>query len=249
MSSPLAIYIQKLSFEYESSKPILKNVDLQVEKGEIFGLLGPNGAGKTTLLSFLSGNRKNSKKDIKIFGQDISELKNINDWKKIAHAPQELALFPGQSAFGNLLFFANILDLPKEKKLKRIEEVLDIVDLSDQQNKKVENFSGGMKRRLNLAVALLGSPEILILDEPTVGVDPQSRNFIFEKIEELKDQGMSIIYTTHYMEEIERLCKRIAILHQGEVVYKGDVSDFKKDLDSKTLELGFLNLTGKEVRD
>lgn len=245
----LAVHIKDLSFEYEANKPILKNVELEIQKGEIYGLLGPNGAGKTTLLSFLSGNRKNSKKDITIFGQNISEFKNINDWKKIAHAPQELALFPGQSALDNLLFFANILNLPSGLKEQKIQEVLKIVDLTDQQEKKVENYSGGMKRRLNLAVALLGSPEILILDEPTVGVDPQSRNFIFEKIEELRDQGMSIIYTTHYMEEIERLCKRIAILHLGEIIYKGDVEDFKKDLDSKTLELGFLNLTGKEVRD
>lgn len=245
----LAVHIEGLSFEYETNKPILKNIDLEVKKGEIFGLLGPNGAGKTTLLSFLSGNRKNSKQDIQIFGQNISEFKNIDDWKRIAHAPQELALFPGQSAYSNLLFFANILGLPTELKLNRIQEVLKIVDLGDQQTKKVEKFSGGMKRRLNLAVALLGSPEILILDEPTVGVDPQSRNFIFKKIEELRDQGISIIYTTHYMEEVERLCKRIAILNAGEIVYRGDVSDFKKELNSNTLELGFLNLTGKEVRD
>ena len=245
----LAVHIKDLSFEYETGEPILKNIELKINKGEIFGLLGPNGAGKTTLLSFLSGNRKNAKKNIEIFGKNISEFKNISDWKSIAHAPQELALFPGQSAFDNLLFFANILNLPKDLKQKRIQEVLNIVDLTDQQTKKVENYSGGMKRRLNLAVALLGSPRILILDEPTVGVDPQSRNFIFEKIEELRDQGMSIIYTTHYMEEVERLCKRIAILHLGEIIFKGDIEDFKKDLDSKTLELGFLNLTGKEVRD
>lgn len=245
----LAVHIKDLCFEYEENSPILKNVDLKVNQGEIFGLLGPNGAGKTTLLSFLSGTRKNSKKNIKILGTDISEFKNINDWKDIAHAPQELALFPNQSAFDNLLFFANILNLDKEEKTKKIKEVLNTVDLTDQKEKKVENYSGGMKRRLNLAVALLGSPKVLILDEPTVGVDPQTRNFIFEKIEELSRQGMSIIYTTHYMEEIERLCKRIAILHQGKIVYTGDICDFKKDLDSKTLELGFLNLTGKEVRD
>ena len=137
---------------------------------------------------------------------------------------------------------------PKQKK-EKIQEVLTIVDLTSQKEKKVEHYSGGMKRRLNLAVALLGSPEILILDEPTVGVDPQSRNFIFEKIEELKNNGMSIIYTTHYMEEIERLCKRIAILNKGEIIYSGNVSDFKSKLDSKTLELGFLDLTGKEVKD
>jgi ABC-2 type transport system ATP-binding protein len=244
-----AVYIKNLSFQYEEKKPILKNIELKVEKGEIFGLLGPNGAGKTTLLSFLSGNRKNSKQNIQILGKDISEFKSISDWKQIAHAPQELALFPGQSALDNLLFFANILNLSKDEKRDKINEVLAIVDLTDQQNKKVENFSGGMKRRLNLAVALLGSPEILVLDEPTVGVDPQSRNFIFEKIEELTEQGMSIIYTTHYLEEIERLCKRIAILHQGEIIYKGSLSEFKKDLHSKSLELGFLNLTGKEMRN
>jgi ABC-2 type transport system ATP-binding protein len=245
----LAVHIRDLSFEYEANIPVLKDVELQINRGEIFGLLGANGAGKTTLLSFLSGNRKDSNKNIQIFGKSISKFKSIEDWRDIAHAPQELALFPSQSGFDNLRFFASILNLEKEHKEERIRDVLKIVDLTDQQTKLVSNYSGGMKRRLNLAVALLGSPKLLVLDEPTVGVDPQSRNFIFEKIEELREQGMSVIYTTHYMEEIERLCKRIAILHQGEIIYKGDFSEFKKDLDSNSLELGFLNLTGREVRD
>jgi ABC-2 type transport system ATP-binding protein len=195
----------------------VNEVSFTVEEGEIFGLLGPNGAGKTTTLSILSTLLAPDGGQVTIGGYDVDrEASRVKPL--IGYVPQELALFPTLSAQDNLAFFGRIYLLSGPALKERIAAVLDVVGLSDRAGDAVKTFSGGMKRRLNIAVGLIHQPRILFLDEPTVGVDPQSRNFIFEHVERLKADGMTVLYTTHYMEEAERLCDRVAIMDEGDVL-------------------------------
>jgi ABC-2 type transport system ATP-binding protein len=195
----------------------VNEVSFTVEEGEIFGLLGPNGAGKTTTLSILSTLLAPDGGQVTIGGYDVSrEASRVKPL--IGYVPQELALFPTLSAQDNLAFFGRIYLLSGPALKERVAAVLDVVGLSDRAGDAVKTFSGGMKRRLNIAVGLIHQPRILFLDEPTVGVDPQSRNFIFEHVEKLKAGGMTVLYTTHYMEEAERLCDRVAIMDEGDVL-------------------------------
>jgi len=188
-----------------------------VREGEIFGLLGPNGAGKTTTLSILSTLLQPDGGQATLGGYDVVRQAHLVK-PLIGYVPQELALFPTLSARDNLAFFGRIYLLGGAARKARIAAVLDLVGLGERAGDAVKTFSGGMKRRLNIAVGLIHEPRILFLDEPTVGVDPQSRNFIFEHIEQLKAEGMTVLYTTHYMEEAQRLCDRVAIMDQGRVL-------------------------------
>jgi ABC-2 type transport system ATP-binding protein len=188
-----------------------------VQQGEIFGLLGPNGAGKTTTLSILSTLLEPDGGQATIGGYDVVRQAQLVK-PLIGYVPQELALFPTLSARDNLAFFGRIYLLSGAALKERVAAVLDLVGLSDRAGDAVKTFSGGMKRRLNIAVGLIHQPRVLFLDEPTVGVDPQSRNFIFEHIEQLKAEGMTVLYTTHYMEEAQRLCDRVAIMDEGHVL-------------------------------
>ncbi len=195
----------------------VNNLSLSVLKGEIFGLLGPNGAGKTTTISILATLLSPDGGKVTIGGHDlVKEAKMVKNI--IGLVPQELALYPTLSAWDNLAFFGRIYGLRGPALKERIETVLDLVGLSDRAGDAVQTFSGGMKRRVNIAAGLIHQPRILFLDEPTVGVDPQSRNFIFEHVERLNAEGMTIIYTTHYMEEAERLCHRVAIMDEGRIL-------------------------------
>ncbi len=195
----------------------VNGVSFQVRQGEIFGLLGPNGAGKTTTLSILSTLLPPDGGEVQIDGYDV--VRDADRIKPlIGFVPQEIALYPALSAWDNLAFFGRIYGLRGRALKERIAFVLDMVGLRDRARDAVHTFSGGMKRRLNIAVSLIHQPRLLFLDEPTVGVDPQSRNFIFEHIERLKAEGMTIIYTTHYMEEAERLCDRVAIMDEGRIL-------------------------------
>lgn len=188
-----------------------------VQEGEIFGLLGPNGAGKTTTISILATLLPPDQGQVTIGGYDLA--RETNQIKPlIGFVPQELALYPTLSAWDNLAFFGRIYGLRGTALKERIAAVLDLVGLRDRAGDAVRTFSGGMKRRLNIAAGLIHQPRLLFLDEPTVGVDPQSRNFIFEHIERLKAEGMTILYTTHYMEEAERLCDRVAIIDEGRIL-------------------------------
>ncbi len=194
------------------------HVDFAVEEGEVFGLLGPNGAGKTTTISMLTGIIPPTAGTARVGGfdlrQDLSEVKKINGL-----VPQELALYPALSARANLNFFGRIYGLQGKALRQRVDDVLSIVSLADRADEPVKNFSGGMKRRVNIAAGLVHQPQLLFLDEPTVGVDPQSRNHIFESVLSLnRARGMSIIYTSHYMEEVELLCNRVAIIDQGRII-------------------------------
>ncbi|HXF70682.1 MAG TPA: ATP-binding cassette domain-containing protein [Thermoflexus sp.] len=192
-------------------------VSFCIQEGEVFGLLGPNGAGKTTLISILATLLPPDEGQVTIAGYDlVRESHRIK--RLIGFVPQELALYPTLSAWDNLAFFGRIYGLRGTALKERIAAVLDLVGLRDRAGDAVRTFSGGMKRRLNIAAGLIHQPRILLLDEPTVGVDPQSRNFIFEHIERLKAEGMTILYTTHYMEEAERLCDRVAIMDEGHIL-------------------------------
>jgi len=195
----------------------VNGVSFRADYGETIGLLGPNGAGKTTTVSIIVGLLNPDSGEVLIEGQQVkSDTDPVK--LKIGLVPQDMALYDKLSARDNLIFFAALYSLVGAKARQAITDALNLVGLSDRAGDKVGTFSGGMKRRLNLAAALLHDPQILLLDEPTVGVDPQSRNAIFENLEALKKRGKTLIYTTHYMEEAERLCDRIVIIDHGKVI-------------------------------
>jgi ABC-2 type transport system ATP-binding protein len=196
----------------------VKGISFSVDEGEVFGLLGPNGAGKTTAISMLTGIFPPTSGTARVDGYDIIE-EPMTVKKRIGLVPQDLALYPTLSARANLDFFGRIYGLRGKDLKERVEDVLRIVALTERADGTVEKFSGGMKRRVNIAAGLLHQPRLLFLDEPTVGVDPQSRNQIFESVLRLnRERAMTIIYTSHYMEEVELLCNRVAIIDEGRII-------------------------------
>ncbi|GKV57838.1 putative ABC transporter ATP-binding protein YfiL [Sporosarcina sp. NCCP-2222] len=208
---------------------VVKGITLHVGKGEAFGLLGPNGAGKSTTISMICGLVPYDEGDIQVDGLSVSrspyEIK-----KKIGVVPQDIALYPTLSALDNLVFWGKMYGLKGREAKARALEVLETVGLVERGKDRIETFSGGMKRRINIGAALLHRPELLIMDEPTVGIDPQSRHHILETVKRLNEQGMTIIYTSHYMEEVEFLCKRIAIMDHGQVIATGSTQELCKRL-------------------
>lgn len=222
------IKIENLVKKYDKSI-VVKSVNLDIKKGEIFGLLGPNGAGKTTTISMLSGLLKPNSGRILVDGHDV--VKDSMSAKKIIGlVPQDIALYTALTAEENLYFFGRMYDLSGKLLRKRVSEVLEIAGLEDRKKEKIKNYSGGMKRRINIAAAILHKPEILIMDEPTVGIDPQSRNHILESVKEFNKRGMTIIYTSHYMEEVEYLCSRIGIMDNGKIIALGDKEELKNNV-------------------
>jgi ABC-2 type transport system ATP-binding protein len=195
----------------------VNDVNLAIQEGEIFGLLGPNGAGKTTTIAMITGLLKPTSGDIKVEGLDL-QTNPFAVKAMLGLVPQDLALYPTLSARDNLDFFGSIYGLKGTQLRERVDAMLALVQLENRAKEAVKNYSGGMKRRVNIAAGLLHEPKVLFLDEPTVGVDPQSRNAIFEAVEELNHAGMTVIYTTHYMEEAQRLCQRVAIIDEGEII-------------------------------
>lgn len=235
------------------NKAVVDHVSLEIKKGEIFGLLGPNGAGKSTTMNMICSLIKPTAGSIEIFGLDAK--KNMSAIKsKIGYIPQELAIHGNLKAWENVELFTSLYGI-KGKNLKNaVDESLEFVGLSEKRNGLAKNFSGGMKRRLNIACALGHKPELLIFDEPTVGIDPQSRNFILEKIKDANKKGTTVIYTSHYMEEIEALCTKIAIMDNGKIIAVGTKEELVRLVTSEedsdmTLEEVFLTLTGKKLRD
>jgi ABC-2 type transport system ATP-binding protein len=214
---PNILEVDNLKKKYGDFEAV-KGIRFEVQEGEIFGLLGPNGAGKTQTISMLTGVIEPTSGTARVGGYDIR--KDMNQAKKInGLVPQDLALYPTLSARANLNFFGRIYGLQGKDLKERVEDVLRIVSLTERADEAVEHYSGGMKRRVNIAAGLLHHPRLLFLDEPTVGVDPQSRNHIFESVLRLnRERGMSIVYTSHYMEEVELLCNRVAIIDQGEII-------------------------------
>jgi ABC-2 type transport system ATP-binding protein len=195
-------------------------VSLQVSAGETYGLLGPNGAGKTTTISMICGLLEADAGEVLVAGQRLT-TRSVEAKAAIGYVPQELAIYPDLTARENLRFFARLYGMAPDRSRARLEEVLDVIGLTDRADDQAKTYSGGMQRRLNIGIGLLHRPRLLILDEPTVGVDPQSRNAILESVEHLSSAGMAVLYTTHYMEEAERLCDRIGIVDLGEVKAEG----------------------------
>lgn len=226
-------------------------VSFTIQRGEIFGLLGPNGAGKTTTIRMMATTLPVTSGDVIVAGHSVHDDPAAVR-RHIGVCPQELALYPELSALDNLMFFGLMGGLTRAEARSRAMENLELVGLADRARHRVAKFSGGMKRRVNLAIALMPRPELLFLDEPTVGVDPQSRNHIFTTIEGLRDCGMTVLYTTHYMEEADRLCDRVAIMDAGRIVALDTPHDLKArlgDPEKVTLEDVFLHLTGRRLRD
>ena len=202
----------------------LDNITLNINEQDFFGLLGPNGAGKSTLMNLMVGYLNADSGEIMINKQRVSQ-DNLELRKIIGLVPQTIALYDDISAQENLEIFGSLFNIDKKNLKEKIKERLESVELYDRRKDKVKTFSGGMKRRLNMVASLLHDPQILLCDEPTVGVDPQSRNAIFDFLVNLNEQGKTIIYTTHYMEEAERLCNRIAIIDLGKIIAEGSVKE------------------------
>ncbi len=220
------IEIKDVTKSYGRQK-VLQNVSFEIMEGELFGLLGPNGAGKSTLIDILTGIQSMDSGEIFINGKSIKTDK-VEIRKHLGLVPQDIALLEELNAVDNLEYFGGLYGLAGGELKSQIEKLLEVAGLTDKKKEKVKNYSGGMKRRLNIAVAMLHNPSILILDEPTVGVDAQSRQHIFDYIQSLAEQGTTILYTSHYMEEIEALCKRVFILDLGEEVAYGTKEEVKK---------------------
>lgn len=211
----------------------VEDVNLYLEKGESVGLLGPNGAGKSTTISMISSLLPPTKGTVRYNGVDV--LKNPEVLRPVLGVvPQEIALYDELSAYENMKFFGKVYGLSGQKLENKIQEVLELVGLSERQKDAVENYSGGMKRRINIAVSLMHDPEILIMDEPTVGIDPQSRNYILEMVRELnRTKGLTVLYTSHYMEEVERLCDRVYIMDHGQIIASGTKDELKSLLSNE----------------
>ncbi len=216
------VTIQNLARSFDGTKAV-DGLSLSIDEGEIFGLLGPNGAGKTTTVHMVVGLLRPDSGTIDICGRGDPVKPEVR--KLLGIAPQSLSLYDNLTARENIIFFGNVMGLSTGKLLSATDEVLELVGLKDREGDRVKAFSGGMKRRLNLAVALVHQPPVLLLDEPTAGVDPQSRNAILDNVRALKDQGHTIIYTTHYMEEAEKICDRVAIIDQGKLLALGSVDE------------------------
>lgn len=216
---------------------VLEEIHLSIKKGQIFGLLGPSGSGKTTLVKMIVGMIKPTKGQVNIQGVTMPSLEQM---KQIGYMAQADALYNELTAFENLDFFSQIYGLSKQERLERIDKVLQIVDLEAHKQKQVDKFSGGMKRRLSLAAALLHQPSLLILDEPTVGIDPLLRESIWHNLEQLRKQGTTIIVTTHVMDEAEK-CTRLALIRNGYVMAEGSPTEIKHKSKSSSMEEAFLH--------
>jgi ABC-2 type transport system ATP-binding protein len=212
----------------------VRGVSFAVGRGESFGLLGPNGAGKSTTISMICGLLQPNEGEITIAGVDV--LKNPNAAKQIMGVvPQDIALYPTLSARENLSFWGAMYGLAGKELNCRVDEALELVSLTDRQKDRIQTYSGGMKRRINIAASLLHRPELLIMDEPTVGIDPQSRNNILETVKNLnQEKGLTVIYTSHYMEEVEFLCQRVGIIDHGRLIARGTLDEVRSQMGTDT---------------
>lgn len=232
-------------------KQIVNGLSFKVKEKEILGFLGPNGAGKSTTISMIATILEKDSGQILFEGRGVNE--DDNKFKKdLGLVPQDIALFNDLTAYENVKFFGSLYRLKGELLKERVKETLKLVGLYDRKNDYPDSFSGGMKRRLNIACSIVHKPKILIMDEPTVGIDPQSRNNILELTKSLREEGTSVIYTSHYMEEVEAICSRLIIIDNGSIIESGDKEEIKakyKEKGLNNLEEIFLHLTGKGLRD
>lgn len=236
-----ALDISSITFSYDGA-PVcaLQNFSLTVLDGRIQALLGPNGAGKSTLMRIVTGQMRGYSGDVFIYGRKMPDQSAL---LSIGYAPQPISLYTMLTARENLRFFGAMAGLPDKQIALRSEVVLEQTGLADHAEEQVATYSGGMQRRLNLAVALLHSPKLLLLDEPTVGVDPQSRNHIYDTLTQLNAEGMTILLSTHIMDEAQRLCSSVTLVDRGQVIFNGQMSEIDN------LEKLFLEKTGRGLRD
>ena len=225
------LQVKNLYKKYDKTEAIA-GVDFSIKQGEIYGLLGPNGAGKSTLIKMIAGIEKKDRGEI-IFEE---KERNINKYKRnMGILTQDIAIYPSFTAYENISFFCSLYSFKGKELKRRVEKSLEFVGLSDCKNKKAKEFSGGMMRRLHLACAIAHTPKLIIMDEPTVGIDPQSRNHILQSVKMLKDNGASIIYTSHYMEEIEEICDEICILDKGKIIAEGTSKYLKENFSKNNI--------------
>lgn len=221
------------------------NVSFSIEEGEIFGLLGPNGAGKTTVINTIIGLTRSDRGEIRIFGKNLRNCE-LEIKRDLGIVPQDIAIFEDLTAYENLSYFGKLYGLKGSRLKERVEEALEFTGLLDKKKQYPKKFSNGMKRRLNIASAIVHHPKLIIMDEPTVGIDPQSRNNILQSVKELNKMGSTIIYISHYMEEVEELCSRIIIMDQGRVIAEGTKEELKAKMTSDNrivVELSAANYT------
>ena len=227
--------IKKLYKDY-GNQVAVDGIDLKIEKGQIYGLLGPNGAGKSTVIGMICGLIKKTSGEV-IYEEETNKIRK---WKEnIGIVPQDFALYWDLTAEENISFFCSLYGFKGQDLKDRTTKTLEFVGLTDVRNKKASEFSGGMKRRLNIGCAIAHSPKLIIMDEPTVGIDPQSRNHIIESVLKLRDEGATIIYTSHYMQEVDDICDRIAIIDKGHIIAEGTSEELKNLVEDKNT----LNLT------
>ena len=233
--------LKKIAKEYGDMIAV-NDIDLEVNKGEIFGILGPNGAGKSTLIGMICGLIKRTSGEI-IYEEKETKIRKFKE--NIGIVPQDFALYWDLTAEENIEFFCSLYGFRGKDLKTRVNNVLDFVGLTDVRNKKASEFSGGMKRRLNIGCAIAHSPKLIIMDEPTVGIDPQSRNHILKSVLKLRDEGATVIYTSHYMQEVDDICDRIAIVDKGNVIAEGTSEELKNLIGDKRV----YNITVKEKID
>ncbi len=242
-----AIVMERVVKRFEDVVAV-NNISLKVVRGELFGLLGPNGAGKTTTVNILCGLLKPTSGFVSVGGYDV-QRENVEVKRLIGVCPQETAVYPYLTGAENVELFGNLYALDKETLKSRRDMLLEKLGLVQDSQRKVEKYSGGMKRRLSIILALIHNPQIIFLDEPTIGMDPQSRRAVWDFMEELKKEGKTIFLTTHYMEEAETLCDRVGIIDYGRLI----ALDTPKNLISKNgvgnLEEVFIKLTGRRIRE
>lgn len=228
------VKIQELTKKFGDTTAV-DNAGLEIGEGEIYGLLGPNGAGKSTIINIICGLLPMDKGRVEILGQDITRASNFAK-KNIGIVPQDIAIYEDLTAFENVRFFAGLYGLRGKELKARVDEALQFVGLNDKGNGYPAEYSGGMKRRLNIACAIAHRPKLMIMDEPTVGIDPQSRNHILQSVQKLNEMGCTIIYTSHYMEEVEEICTRISIIDHGKIIAEGTKEELEAIItDTKTV--------------
>jgi ABC-2 type transport system ATP-binding protein len=245
----LAISIRNLTFSYPGQSNIsLSNINLEIEAGERFGLFGPNGAGKTTLINCMTGLLSYSKGSIQLMGNEVTEHKKVVN-KLFGFVPQDFSFYQELNPVQNLEFFGAWSGMHKQEIKKRTSELLEVLGLTGVRNKQVQKFSGGMKRRVNLAIGVIHNPPILFLDEPTVGVDVQTRYAIISYLKELNKNGTTLIYTSHQLNEAEELCNKIALIEEGKIIAHNSLDHLLAEHREDGLEGLYLNLTGNAYRD
>ncbi len=248
--TPLAIEVENMGFHYPGNAEVsFSGLNLKVEKGARFGLFGPNGAGKTTLISLMTGLLTADSGHVKLLGHEMGKQNNSATNRLFGFVPQDFSFYQELSPAENLEFFGAWSGLNKSTIKRRTDELLHILGLEEVRDKQVQKFSGGMKRRVNLAIGVIHNPEILFLDEPTVGVDVQTGHAIINYLLELNKNGTTLVYTSHQLSEAEDLCQQVALIDGGKIIAQDSLRNMLKDHKQESLEHLFLNLTGKDYRN